>query len=237
ALPRHVVDLDADAVGILEQNRVVAGRELRSLFRRVNDAGPELSDHKAMDRVDTFPVTRAQAQGVQPRGGPSETHPSLLARRAPHEDAGAATDAVDDVLAPDEGLHGQEMAELLPERHAPLRVADGELDVGDPVDLDSHDGSFAAKARGGRHHRSAPHARQCGPKCLVLPTMRYSGGPYDREEGGLESLHVRGAADRHPDVRRPHGPWTADVDVAPLELVDHLQRGHARVDHEVIRNR
>src|SRR5262249_51668754 len=54
ALPRHVVDLDADAVGILEQNRVVAGRELRSLFRRVNDAGPQLSDHKAIDRVDTF---------------------------------------------------------------------------------------------------------------------------------------------------------------------------------------
>src|SRR5262249_12050390 len=67
ALPGHVVDLDADAVGMLEQNRVVAGRELRSLFRRVNDAGPELIDHKAMDRVDTFAVTRAQAQVVQPR--------------------------------------------------------------------------------------------------------------------------------------------------------------------------
>src|SRR5262249_61052240 len=47
ALPRHVVDLDADAVGILEQKRVVAGSEMRSTFQRVNDAGPDVIAHKA----------------------------------------------------------------------------------------------------------------------------------------------------------------------------------------------
>src|SRR5262249_61784940 len=40
ALPRHVVDLDADAVGILEEDRVVARGKLRAVFRRGDDAAP-----------------------------------------------------------------------------------------------------------------------------------------------------------------------------------------------------
>src|SRR5437773_7221074 len=56
----------------------------------------------------------------------------------------------------------------------------------------------------------------------------------DREEGALEALHVLGTADRDADVRRPHGPWAADVDVLSLELLDCGRRGHARVDHEVV---
>src|SRR5262249_209466 len=48
-----------------------------------------------------------------------------------------------------------------PERHALIRVVDVELDVGDAVDLDGHERSFAVDAEGGRHHRSASRAGQC----------------------------------------------------------------------------
>src|SRR5262249_30087612 len=160
-LAGHVVDLDADAVGVLEEDRIVAGCELRALFRPVNDVCRELVDREAMDRIDIRAAARAQAEVMQPCSILIETDAALLVRRAAHQDARAAADAVDDVVAPDQGLHRQEVAELLPERHALIRVVDVELDVGDAVDLDGHERSFAVDAGGGRHHRSASGAGQC----------------------------------------------------------------------------
>src|SRR5262249_10651365 len=215
ALPWHVVDLDADAIGILEEDRVVAGRELRSLFRWVNDAGAELVDHEAMDRIDIFAAARAQAQVVQPGRVLIETPAALLAGRAAHEDAGAAADAVDDVLALDQGLHGQEVTELLPERHALLRVCDGELDVGDTVDLDGHDGSFVADARGGPHHRSARRARQCGGGQRARARPRASRRTFRRGSCSLPRWRCRAIAG---------SVWLLAREVAPRVVVVHDER-------------
>src|SRR5262249_12978645 len=99
ALAGHVVDLDANAGRSLEEDRVIAGCELRSLCRRVNYARSELVDRKAMDRVDVRAAARAQAQMMQPGAVLIETLPAFLARRAAYEDAGAAADTVDDVVA------------------------------------------------------------------------------------------------------------------------------------------
>src|SRR6185369_8381697 len=55
----NVVDLDADAIGILEQHRVVAWRELRSLLGRMDDARSELVDEKAIDRIDVLAAAGA----------------------------------------------------------------------------------------------------------------------------------------------------------------------------------
>src|SRR5512143_1054072 len=67
-----------------------------------------------------------------------EATAALLRRRAANQDAGAAADAVDDLVAPHQRLHVEEVAEPLPEGHAAGRVADGELDVGDAVDRNTH---------------------------------------------------------------------------------------------------
>ncbi len=65
ALARHVVHLDPDAVGILEEDRVVAGRELRQLGR-MDDVGLELVDEEAMDLVDVLAAAGAKAEMVEP---------------------------------------------------------------------------------------------------------------------------------------------------------------------------
>src|SRR5262249_22081868 len=97
-----------------------------------------------MDRVDILAAARAQAQVMTPWSVLIDPYVAFLVWRTAHQDAGAAADAVDDVLAPDERLHRQEVAEPLPERHARCRVVDVQLDVGDAVDLDGHERSFAA---------------------------------------------------------------------------------------------
>src|SRR5262245_52015594 len=85
ALARHVVDLDADAVRILEEDRIVAGRELRSLFRRVHDVRSERVDRKAMDRIDVLAAACAQTQVMQPCSVLIEPDVALLVRRAAHQ--------------------------------------------------------------------------------------------------------------------------------------------------------
>src|SRR5262245_39820808 len=88
ALSRPVVHLDANAVRILEQHGVVARRELRSLFGRVDDARLELIDQKTIDRIDVLATTGAKAEMMQAgtvlveRGGP------FCLRGATHHDAG-----------------------------------------------------------------------------------------------------------------------------------------------------
>src|SRR5688572_25010472 len=106
----------------------------------MDDLRVELAAHELVDRVDLLAVARAEAEVVQPRAILIELAVALVGRCAAHQDAGAAADAVDDPLALDQRLHLEEVAELLPERAAALRVVHGELDVGDPVELDGHRG-------------------------------------------------------------------------------------------------
>ena len=65
-LAGHVVHLDADAVGILEQHRVVARGELRPSSGGWTMSRRELVDEEAVDRVDVLAAARAEAEVVQP---------------------------------------------------------------------------------------------------------------------------------------------------------------------------
>src|SRR4051794_11697277 len=62
-LPRHMIELEPDAVGIFEQNRIVAGRPL-ILARRADDPGIERAQ-KCMQFVDVGALAGAEAQMVQ----------------------------------------------------------------------------------------------------------------------------------------------------------------------------
>src|SRR5262249_33871475 len=97
------------------------------------------------------------AEMVQARAALIEGPQVLRLRVGAHEDTGAAPDAVDDFVSLDERLHAEEVAERLPERDAD-RVADGQLDVRNAVDLDAHEQGFA--------HRHA----LCKPGCVNFLT-------------------------------------------------------------------
>src|SRR2546425_10954085 len=136
-LAGDVVHLDADPVGILEENRVVPRGEL-PVLRRMDDARVELLEEEVMDRVDVLATARAKAEMVQAGAVLIEPAAVRALRRSAHEDSGASADAVDDVLAPDERLHPEEVTEFLPERDAACGVVHGELHVRDAVHLEAH---------------------------------------------------------------------------------------------------
>jgi hypothetical protein len=138
ATTRDVVHLHADPVRVLEQHRVVAGGEVRRLLGGVHDVSPELPHREVMDPVDVLALPGPEAEVVQPRAVLVEGLVTLLGRRPAYQDAGAAADAVDDALSLDQGLHLEEVAELLPEREAAVGIVHGQLDVGDAVDFDAH---------------------------------------------------------------------------------------------------
>src|SRR5512138_1588352 len=87
--PRHVVHLDANAVGILEQHRVVARREA-VLLRRVDDLRAQLLGDEAMRLVDVAALAGAEAEVVEADLVLVEARAAPLGRRLAHEHAGAA---------------------------------------------------------------------------------------------------------------------------------------------------
>src|SRR5439155_27287124 len=108
--------------------RVVAGGEVRSVLGRMHDLRAELVDDKAMNRIDVPTLARAEAEVVEPRAELVEgaTAPGLRVRA--YEDPGAAADAVDEVVALDEGPYREEVAEILPEGDD-ARVGHSKTDV------------------------------------------------------------------------------------------------------------
>src|SRR5882724_1082240 len=137
ALAGDVVHLDADPVRIFEENRVVPRGEL-PVLRGMDDSRVELFEEVVMDRVDVLAAARAETEMVKAGAVLIERAAVRALWRSTHEDSGAAADGVDDVLAPDELLHPEEVTELLPERDAACGVVHGELDVRDAVHLDAH---------------------------------------------------------------------------------------------------
>src|SRR5881396_2710727 len=62
-LPRHMVELQPDAIGILEQNRIVSRRPL-ILARRADDLGAELLE-EAVQFIDVGALTGTEAEVMQ----------------------------------------------------------------------------------------------------------------------------------------------------------------------------
>src|SRR5437870_13627108 len=163
-----VVHLDADPVGVLEENRVVPRGELRTVLGRMDDSRLELLDEEMMDRVDVRTTPRAETEMVKARAVLVERAAARALRRSAHEDSGAAADAVDDVLASDERLHPEEVTEFLPEGDAACGVVHGELDVRDTVQHDAH--GLVVPAREGESTAvGGGRPEPSGPLVLVAP--------------------------------------------------------------------
>src|SRR5262245_19769696 len=132
-LAGHMIHLDPDTIGILEQHRVVARREPRAVTGRMHDARAELLDDEAMDLVDVFPPPRAQAKVMKPAAQLVEGSAALPCGHRAHEYAGAAADAIDGVLVLDERPHLEKVTKLLPEREAACGVVHRQLNVRNAV--------------------------------------------------------------------------------------------------------
>src|SRR4051812_2080719 len=91
-LPRHVIELEPDAVGILEQQRIISGRPL-VLARRANDLGAERAE-EAVQLVDVGALAGAEAQMMQADALLRERGAGMLGRWRADPDRGPSADAV-----------------------------------------------------------------------------------------------------------------------------------------------
>src|SRR5918998_418457 len=146
ALAGHVAHLNADTVWVLEQDGVVAGRKLSAVLWGMHDLRTNLLS-EARDRVYVLAAPRPQAEVMEPCAELIKRTSALASRRPAHQNACAAADAVEGVLVLDKRVHCEEVAELLPERQTARRVVDGELDVGDAVQFDTHAVSCVSSRR------------------------------------------------------------------------------------------
>src|SRR5437879_4312863 len=102
-LTRHVINLNTNAIGILEQHRVIPRRPRPSLRRMHNLRADRLQEAVYLVNVAAFP--RAQANVMQPDSPLLKTLPPIrvLASRDTHRSPSA--DAVEHVLAPNHRRH------------------------------------------------------------------------------------------------------------------------------------
>src|SRR5207244_3190082 len=123
----------------------------------------------------------AEAQVMQARAALIEPTAVLRLLVGAYQDPGADADAVDNLVRLDQRLHPEEVAEPLPERDA-HRVADGELDVRDAVDVDGHRSGFAHPLASCKPVRpraptiwveSSRGAARAGPWARTSPSARF----------------------------------------------------------------
>ena len=126
-LTRHEVGLDSDAIRVLEQGGVVAGRPVVFL-RSPNDLGGELQ-RRPIDRVDIFAASCAEAQVMKSSTPLAEGVFEELGSGGRDGDTRAPTDTVEDLRRVHECDHLQRVQKLLVERYRLLHARDGELNV------------------------------------------------------------------------------------------------------------
>jgi hypothetical protein len=83
-LARYVVDLEANAVGILEQHRIIAGRPL-IFARRADDFGADRGE-ESVQFVDIGTLAGAEAEVMQPDAVLVEGSARILRRRRADRD-------------------------------------------------------------------------------------------------------------------------------------------------------
>jgi hypothetical protein len=125
---------ETDAVGILEQDRVVARRPAVFL-RRANDRDTERLD-EFMRRVDVVPRAGAEADVMQTDALLHEALALVLGCWLRYQNAGAAADAVVAVFVVEHLPQAEEGQELHVEGARDVVAAGCDLDMGDAVDLD-----------------------------------------------------------------------------------------------------
>src|SRR5216683_4177960 len=110
SLSRNMVELKPDAVGILEQQRVISGRPL-ILARRANDLHVKRTQ-EAVQLVNVGALAGAKAQMVQADAILLERGAGVLGRRRSDRDRGATADAIIDGVGVDDRLQPKKRQQL-----------------------------------------------------------------------------------------------------------------------------
>ena len=141
ALAGDVVDLEPDAVGILEHEEVVAGRPVALDWPAI-DVAAELA-HLGRRLVDILAGARAHAEVVQAYPVLLEASAFVLGRAALDADRGTAADVIEEVVAVVDLLQPEERQQPAIEGVCLLPLTDGQDHVCHAVDFD-HFPSFPA---------------------------------------------------------------------------------------------
>src|SRR5262245_21953205 len=203
---RDEVHLEADPVGVLEEDRVVAGRP-RARLGGLHDVRPDLAG-EGVRRVDVLAGARAEADVVEPDASLVEALAGVLRRGRAQAEGRAAADAVVEAVRVEHGLHAEEGQELRVEVPGAGEVARGDEEVRDAVDLHVADGNAVE-----------PRAQVVRREALAVP--------------GLAGEQVAVLLAQHPGERILLAGGGPDHDLAALvelalEAVERSERG--RVD-------
>src|SRR6266700_766145 len=132
-LAGYVVELEPDAVGILEQQRIVAGRPA-VLARGADDPGVQ-REQEGVQFIDVRTLARPKAQMMQADALLLEGCAGMFRRGCADADRGAAADAIEGGVGIDDGRHAEKWQELAIERARALEIRRGEKNMRDAVDL------------------------------------------------------------------------------------------------------
>lgn len=159
------IHLDSEAIGILEQHRIVA-RGPAAFFGGMDNTSARMPRDKSVHGVDVVAASRAKAEVVESRGFLVEGPGALVGRGSSHDDARPRSDAVDGLVGTDQRFHLQEVTEVFPEGNALRGIVHRQLDMGNTVYFDAHEGlllpgSVAGERRGrkggGLHRAPGAH--------------------------------------------------------------------------------
>src|SRR5450631_60985 len=132
-LSRNVVELQPDAVGIFEQQRIISRRPL-ILARRANDRHA-VRTQEAVQLVNVGALAGAKTQMVQADAVLLERSAGVLGRRRPDRDRGAAADAIIDGVGIDDRLQPKKRQQLAVEFAGTFEIRCGQENMRDAVDF------------------------------------------------------------------------------------------------------
>ena len=128
-----MIELQPDAVGIFEQQRIISWRPL-ILAWRANDRHTERTQ-EAVQLVNVGALAGAKTQMVQADAVLLERSASVLGRRRPDRDRGAAADAIVDGVGIDDRLQPQKRQQLAVEFAGTFEIRCGQENMRDAVDF------------------------------------------------------------------------------------------------------
>src|SRR6476646_632052 len=132
-LPRHMIELEPDAIGVLEQDRIISWRPL-VLARRADDLGAERLE-KTVQLVDVGALAGAEAEMMQTDALLFERGAFMLGGRRADADRGTAANAVIGRLGVDHRLQAEKRQQLKIKFAGPSKIRGGEENMRDAVDF------------------------------------------------------------------------------------------------------
>src|ERR1700722_20215521 len=105
-----MIELQPDAVGVLEQQRIVAGRPI-VFARRADDVDAERTE-EAVQFVDVGALAGAEAEMMQADATLRESGSGVFGRGPTDTERGASADAVEEFIAVDHRLQAEKRQQL-----------------------------------------------------------------------------------------------------------------------------